>query len=116
MRLAIEVNDLGKLYRLGEVGTGTLSHDLKRWMAKVRGQEDPYEKVGSVNDRTKTADKDEYVWALRNISFSISQGDVVGIIGRNGAGKSTLLKVLSRITAPSKGEVKIRGRIGSLLE
>ncbi|MBL0744037.1 ABC transporter ATP-binding protein [Chryseolinea lacunae] len=116
MSRAIEVESLGKLYRLGEVGTGTLSHDLKRWWAKARGQGDPYAKVGQLNDRTKAASKNEYVWALKDISFNINKGDVVGIIGRNGAGKSTLLKVLSRITAPSEGNVRIKGRIASLLE
>lgn len=116
MALAIEVKDLGKLYRLGEVGTGTLSHDLKRWWASVRGNEDPYSKVGTKNDRSEKARGNEYVWALQDINFKIDQGDVVGVIGRNGAGKSTLLKILSRITAPSSGEVKIKGRIGSLLE
>lgn len=116
MRAVIEVKNLGKLYRLGEVGTGTLSHDLKRWWAITRGKEDPFAKVGTVNDRTKRAEGTEYVWALKDINFQINQGDVVGVIGKNGAGKSTLLKILSRITAPSVGSVKLKGRIGSLLE
>lgn len=116
MSVVIEVEDIGKLYRLGEVGTGTLSHDIKRWMAKRLGKEDPYTKVGSVNDRTAKSFSNEYVWALKDINFRVCQGDILGIIGKNGAGKSTLLKILSRITAPSKGSVKIRGRVASLLE
>jgi lipopolysaccharide transport system ATP-binding protein len=116
MKPVINVEGLGKLYRLGEVGTGTLSHDLKRWWAVTRGKDDPFKKIGSVNDRTKKAQDSEYVWALSDINFQVLQGDVVGVIGKNGAGKSTLLKILSRITAPSVGNVKLKGRIGSLLE
>jgi len=116
MSLVIDVREVGKLYRLGSIGTGTLSHDLKRWWASARGLEDPYAKVGSINDRTREANDKEYVWALQNLNFQVNQGEVVGIIGKNGAGKSTLLKLLSRITAPTKGTVKIKGRIGSLLE
>jgi lipopolysaccharide transport system ATP-binding protein len=112
----IRFENIAKLYRLGQVGTGTLSHDLNRWWAKMRGQEDPFAKVGRVNDRSKSAEKDEYVWALKDVSASIQQGKVVGIIGKNGAGKSTLLKILSRITSPTKGEIKIKGRVASLLE
>ncbi|MCD6068691.1 MAG: hypothetical protein K0S33_3517 [Bacteroidetes bacterium] len=115
MSLVIKVEDLGKLYRLGKVGTGTISHDLNRWFAKMRGKEDPTLKLGSTNDRTQKADSD-YVWALKNINFEVNQGDVLGIIGRNGAGKSTLLKILSRTTSPSTGSYKTRGRIASLLE
>ncbi len=113
--LAIRVENVGKQYRLGQVGTGTLSHDLKRWWALTRGKEDPYLKIGVENDRTKKADSD-YAWAVRDISFDVHQGDTLGIIGRNGAGKSTLLKLLSRVTSPSTGTIKIKGRIASLLE
>ncbi len=113
--IAIKVENLGKLYRLGEVGTGTLSHDLNRWFAKMRGKEDPFSRVGEKNDRTQKGDSD-YVWALQNVNFEVKQGEVLGIIGRNGAGKSTLLKLLSKVTKPTTGQMKIRGRIASLLE
>ena len=116
MTTAIEFNDISKQYRLGLVSTRTLSHDLNRWwQTSVLHKEDPYLKIGSVNDRSTAADS-EYVWALRNIDFKVEQGDVVGIIGKNGAGKSTLLKLLSRVTGPTTGTIKARGRIGSLLE
>jgi lipopolysaccharide transport system ATP-binding protein len=111
----IKVEDLGKLYRLGEVGTGTISHDLNRWWARVRGKEDPIAKIGETNDRTQKGNSD-YVWALKDINFEVKQGEVLGIIGRNGAGKSTLLKILSKVTTPSHGNIKIKGRIASLLE
>ena len=116
MPTAVEFNHIGKQYRLGLVSTGTLSHDLNRWwQTAVLRREDPYLKIGSVNDRTKAADSD-YVWALRDIDFKVEQGDVVGIIGKNGAGKSTLLKLLSKVTAPTVGTIRARGRIASLLE
>lgn len=111
----IDIENVGKQYMLGTFGTGTLSHDLNRWWARVRGKEDPYLKVGDTNDRTKKGDSD-FVWALRDISFKVEQGDVVGIVGKNGAGKSTLLKILSRVTSPTLGTIKIKGRIASLLE
>ncbi|MBO0357381.1 ATP-binding cassette domain-containing protein [Hymenobacter sp. BT186] len=113
--IAIRVEDLGKQYRLGEIGTGTLSHDLNRWWSKMRGKEDPFAKVGEANDRTKKGNSD-YVWALRDVNFDVKAGEVLGIIGRNGAGKSTLLKILSKVTAPTTGRIKIQGRIASLLE
>lgn len=113
--IAISIENVSKMYRLGEVGTGTLSHDLKRWWHRTRGKEDPYLKLGEENKRD-SAGAGEYVWALQNISFEVEQGQVLGIIGKNGAGKSTLLKLLSRVTAPTKGEIKAKGRIASLLE
>ena len=116
MATAIEFNHVGKQYRLGLVSTGTISHDLNRWwQTAILRKEDPYLKIGSVNDRTTKADS-EYVWALRDIDFKVEQGDVVGIIGKNGAGKSTLLKLLSKVTGPTVGTIRARGRIASLLE
>ena len=116
MTTAIEFNNISKQYRLGLVSTRTLSHDLDRWWkVNVMHKEDPYLKIGSVNDRSQAADS-EYVWALKNIDFKVEQGDVVGIIGKNGAGKSTLLKLLSKVTGPTTGTIRARGRIGSLLE
>jgi len=156
MTTAIRIENVSKLYRLGTVGTGTIAHDLNRWWHKIRGKEDPYAKIGQVNDRTKSAASDEkretssdsgtssqlatrnsslsspsplasrlsplravgpdYVWALRDINLDVKQGEILGIIGRNGAGKSTLLKLLSRVTAPTTGMIKTKGRIASLLE
>ena len=117
MSTAIEFNHVGKQYRLGLVSTRTLSHDLDRWwQTAVLKKEDPYLKIGAVNDRSKAANGEEYVWALRDIDFKVEQGDVVGIIGKNGAGKSTLLKLLSKVTGPTVGTIHARGRIGALLE
>ncbi|HCB62175.1 MAG: hypothetical protein A2W93_10790 [Bacteroidetes bacterium GWF2_43_63] len=114
--VAIKIENLSKQYRLGVVGTGTLSHDLKRWWTvNMRGKEDPYLKIGETNDRSTKANS-EYVWALKNINLEIKKGDVVGIIGKNGAGKSTLLKILSKVTKPTTGTIQYKGRIASLLE
>lgn len=114
--IAIQFNGVGKQYRLGLVGTGSLQHDLNRWwQTSILGKEDPYLKIGEVNDRSVKGNSD-YVWALKDINFKVEQGDVIGIIGKNGAGKSTLLKLLSHITAPTTGTIDYRGRIASLLE
>lgn len=114
-RTVIEISNLGKQYRLGQIGTGSIADDFKKWWYQVRGKENPFLKVGEENDRSK-AGKSDYVWALRDVNLQVNEGDVMGIIGKNGAGKSTLLKILSRTTAPTVGEYKIRGRVASLLE
>jgi lipopolysaccharide transport system ATP-binding protein len=113
--IIIKVENLSKQYRLGEIGTGSISHDLNRWWHKIRGKENPYLKIGELNDRTRKIQAD-YIWSLQGINFEIKRGDSVGVIGKNGAGKSTLLKILSQVTTPTAGSVKIKGRIASLLE
>jgi lipopolysaccharide transport system ATP-binding protein len=123
-KTAISVENVSKIYRLGEIGTGSLAHDVNRWWHRILGREDPYLKVGQINDRTKPLSKkstspsesDQWVYALKDINFEVNQGEVLGVIGRNGAGKSTLLKLLSRVTTQTSGQIKIKGRIASLLE
>lgn len=115
MNTVISVENISKQYRIGEIGTGTLTHDLRRWWCAVRGKEDPFLTVGETNDRSVKGNSN-IVWSLKDINFEIKQGDAVGIVGRNGAGKSTLLKLLSQITAPTTGIIKAHGRIASLLE
>lgn len=122
MSVVIEVEGLSKQYRLGQIGTGSLSDDLTRAWYRLRGKGDPFLKIGEYNDRTKPLGEvsdmqnANRVWALQDVSFKVSEGEVLGVVGRNGAGKSTLLKILSRVTAPSIGSVKMRGRLASLLE
>ena len=110
--IAIKAEHLSKYYRLGVINNGTLFKDLQTWIARKRGKEDPHSKIGE----HKYDGTDDGFWALKNLNFEIKQGDRIGIIGKNGAGKSTLLKILSRITAPTEGCVKIHGRVASLLE
>ncbi len=115
MKPVIKIENLSKMYRLGTIGTGTISHDLNRWWHRVRGKEDPYLKIGEDNvsgDKSNSG----YVWALKDINLEVMPGEVLGIIGKNGAGKSTLLKILSRVTGPTAGSISYTGRIGSLLE
>lgn len=116
MATAIEFNNISKQYRLGVVSGGTVRADFQRWwQMTIRHQEDPFLRVGETNDRSVKGNS-EYVWALKDIDFKVEQGDVVGIIGKNGAGKSTLLKILSKVTGPTTGTIRAKGRIGSLLE
>ena len=113
--IALKIENVSKQYRVGEIGTGSLSHDLNRWFHKIRGKEDPYLKVGEANDRTSKGGS-EYVWALKDINIDVKKGEILGVIGKNGAGKSTLLKVLSKVTGPTTGQICYNGRIASLLE
>jgi len=113
MSTVISVENVSKYYRLGLIGGGTLRADLERWWARRRGRPDPLLKIGQEDYGNRQG---EYIWALRGVSFEVQQGEVLGIIGRNGAGKSTLLKILSRVTAPTSGQAKVKGRIASLLE
>jgi len=114
-KIILKIENISKQYRLGLIGTGTLSHDLNRFWYRIRGKDDPYLTIGAVNNRSFIA-KEDYVWALKNINFEVEEGEVLGIVGKNGAGKSTLLKILSRITSPTTGSIKTKGRIASLLE
>jgi len=115
MSSAIEVQNISKVYQIGEFSTGTLTQDIERWWLRKRGKEDRYVKIGETNEPSVKGENN-MVWSLKDISFDVKQGDAVGIIGRNGAGKSTLLKILSRVTTPTTGSIKIKGRIASLLE
>ncbi|MFY8138131.1 MAG: polysaccharide ABC transporter ATP-binding protein [Flavobacteriales bacterium] len=114
-KVVLSVENVSKMYRIGLVSGKTLKQDINRWWHTVRGKEDPYLKIGEKNDRSKKGESD-FVWVLKNIDFKLEQGETLGIIGRNGAGKSTLLKILSRVTKPTSGNIKVKGRIASLLE
>jgi len=116
MSVAIRVENLSKMYQLGQIGTGTISLDLERWFTtKVMNRPDPFARLAEANDRAVKGESN-IVWSLKDISFDIEQGEAIGIIGKNGAGKSTLLKLLSRVTSPTAGTIKIKGRVASLLE
>ena len=110
--IVIQAEHIAKRYKLGVINNGTLFRDIQTWLALKRGKRDPHAKIES----DKYIDSREDFWALKDISFTIHRGDRIGIIGKNGAGKSTLLKLLSRITAPTEGEIRIKGKISSLLE
>src|SRR5258705_10885136 len=117
--LAIQVDHLSKQYRLGVIGGTRLVDDVNRWWAKLRGKPDPLSRIGqrtTGNRADQNGNASDELWALKDVSLEVKQGEVLGIIGRNGAGKSTLLKILSRVTAPTRGEARIKGRIASLLE
>lgn len=112
--IAIQVNNISKLYHLGTVGTNTLHGDLNRWWSRVRGLDDPFATI--IETSGTQISGQEHIWSLKDISFEVMKGESLGIIGKNGAGKSTLLKLLSRITNPTSGEIRINGRVASLLE
>jgi lipopolysaccharide transport system ATP-binding protein len=113
MAIVISVENVSKYYQLGSISNRTLYQDLNRWWAKMHGRPDPLQKIGESNHNNSDG---EYIWALRDVSLKVHQGEVIGIIGRNGAGKSTLLKILSQVTSPTMGQIKLKGRIVSLLE
>lgn len=112
-KIVISTEHLGKRYELGIIGATSLQRDLNRWWARKRGKQDPYLKIGQEFLKKQTG---EFIWALDDVNLEVKQGEALGIIGHNGAGKSTLLKILSQVTAPTTGKVKVKGRIGSLLE
>ena len=114
-RAVIKVENLTKQYQLGMIGTGNLYNDVKRWWALARGKEDPFKRIGEINDRATVGNSD-FVMALNDINFEVKKGEVAGLIGKNGSGKSTLLKLLAKVTAPSEGVIKLKGRVASMLE
>lgn len=114
-KVVIEINNLSKQYRLGTISTGTLSQDISMFISRIRGKKD-ITLIDGINDLKIANNNQNKIWALEDISLQVKRGEILGVIGRNGAGKSTLLKILSRITAPTRGNVKIKGRVASLLE
>ena len=111
----IQVENLSKLYRLGIISSKTIVQDFSRLWSKIFRSENPDFKIGELNDRSVKS-SGQYIWALKDVSFTVKEGELLAIIGKNGAGKSTLLKILSRVTTPSTGIVKIKGKVASLLE
>ena len=116
MSVVVQVENISKIFRLGDIGKGTLTDDMRSFWNKLRGKENPHLLKADANDREATNAMNDYIWALKDINFNVNQGEILGLVGRNGAGKSTLLKVLSRTTSPSKGQIKIKGKVASLLE
>lgn len=116
MSVVVQAENISKVFRLGDVGKGTLTDDMRALWYKLRGKENPMLRLAGANDRESSIGKNDYVWALKDINFDVNEGEILGLVGRNGAGKSTLLKVLSRTTSPSTGQIKIKGKVASLLE
>ena len=116
MKTVVHVDHVSKMFRLGDVGSFTLTEDIRALFYKISGRANPHLVKAETNDRAAAAGGSDYVWALKDINFEVKEGEIVGLVGRNGAGKSTLLKVLSRTTAPTTGQIKIRGKVASLLE
>ena len=114
MSWMLKIENVSKMYRLGMIDSSTIQDDLKAFYYKLRGKENPFLKIGEENKRDAAGG--DYVWALKNINLEIEKGEILGIVGKNGAGKSTLLKLLSKVTKPSQGTIRSRGRIASLLE
>ena len=112
MSTVISIENVSKSYRLGTIGSGTLREDLQSWWHRKRGLPDPNLRL----DQSHLPVEGHTLWALQDVSLQVDQGEVLGIIGRNGAGKSTLLKILSRVTAPTSGRIRVKGRVASLLE
>ncbi len=114
MTTVLQAQNLCKEYRLGVIGHGALRRDIQSWWARLRGLPDPNAPVQ--HRLSRSSQSSDRIWALRDVNLQVRLGEAVGIIGGNGAGKSTLLKIISRVTAPTKGTVKIKGRVSSLLE
>ena len=113
METVVQAENISKVFRLGNVGSSTITEDLRSFLYKIRGKKNPFLENAESNDRLSTGKGSDYVWALKDIHFEVKQGEILGIVGRNGAGKSTLLKILSRTTAPTKGEIRIKGKVSN---